>query len=332
MTHMKRRDFITILGSAAAALPLAAHAQQSGQMRRIGVLVNVAQDDPQNAVRLPAFRQTLERLGWSEGRNVRIDYRFSPNSVEQARAYAKELIALKPDVVVAATPRNAAALQRESRATPLVFLIVSDPVAEGLVASLARPGGSATGFLLFEASIAGKWLAMLKEIEPRLARAALMGNPKVSAFDYWLRSAEALAPSLAVEIVPSRVEGADDIERVIDSLARLPNSGLVLPPDSTTPLYSDRVIRLAAQHRIPAVYSSRYWVTAGGLMSYDTNRVEQFRQVASYVDRILRGEKPADLPVQAPVKYETVINLKTAKALGLTVPDLLLVRADEVIE
>jgi putative ABC transport system substrate-binding protein len=251
---------------------------------------------------------------------------------EQARAHAKELIALKPDVVVAATPRNAAALQRESRATPLVFVNVSDPVAEGLVASLARPGGSATGFLLFEASIAGKWLAMLKEIEPRLVRAALMGNPKVSAFNYWLRSAETLAPSLAIELVPSPVESADDIQRVIESLARSANSGLVLPPDSTIPLYRDRVIGLAAQHRIPAVYTSHYYVKAGGLMSYDTDRVEQFRQVASYVDRILRGEKPADLPVQAPVKYETVINLKTAKALGLTVPDLMLVRADEVIE
>ena len=329
---MRRRSFITLLGGAAAAWPLAGRAQQPNRMRSIGVLLALAEDDPESKARLVAFRQGLERLGWSEGRNVRIDYRFASASAEWAQVLAKELVALQPDVIVAHSTPIAAALQRESRAIPIVFLGVSDPIDSGFIASLARPGGNLTGLLQYEESITGKWLAMLKEIAPRLVRAAFVGNPKATPYDYFLRAAEAAARSLAIELVSSPVETAADIERAIESVARVPNSGLLLKPDTTNTLHRDLIIALAARHRLPAVYTARFWVTAGGLMSYGNDQIDLFRQTSSYVDRILRGEKPADLPVQAPVKYETVLNLKTAKALGLTVPDLMIVRADEVIE
>jgi putative ABC transport system substrate-binding protein len=331
---MRRREFVTILGGAAAAWPLAARAQQDGRVRRVGVLMPFPEADPEIQARLAAFRQGLERLGWSEGRNVRIDYRFAPASgaLDQAQKLAKELIALQPDVILGDSAPMAAALQRESRAIPIVFAAVSDPIGSGFIASLARPGGNLTGTLNYEASITGKWLAMLKEIAPGLARATFMANPKDGPYDYFLRAAEAAAQSLAIELVPSRVETAADIERAIESFARVPNGGLFLPPDTTTAVHRDLIIALAARHRLPAVYAARFFVTAGGLMSYSTDRVEMYRQAASYVDRILRGAKPADLPVQAPVKYQTILNLKTAKALGLTVPDLMIVRADEVIE
>ena len=329
---MQRREFITLLGGTAAAWPLAARAQQPNRMRRIGVLVGWAENDPDIQVQLAVFRQGLERLGWTEGRNVRIDYRFAAASPGQFQALAKELVALQPDVMVADTTPGAVALQRESRAIPIVFRGVSDPIGSGFIASLARPGGNLTGLLNFEASITGKWLQMLKEIAPRLARTALVANPKTTPYDYFLRAAEVVAPSLAIELVPSRVDSAADIERAIESFVRVPNGGLVLLPDINNTLHRDLIIALAARHRLPAVYYNRVFVAAGGLMLYAPDRVDEFRQVASYVDRILRGEKPADLPVQAPVKYETVINLKTAKALGLTVPDLMIVRADEVIE
>ena len=331
---MRRREFITLLGGAAASSaswPLAVRAQQADRMRRIGVLMGLAENDPDSKARLTGFRQGLERLGWSEGRNVRIDYRFTQASVGQAQVPARELVALQPDVILGQGTPVVAALQRESRAIPIVFVNVSDPIGSGFVASLARPGGNLTGLLQYEASIAGKWLAMLKEIAPRLARAALVMNP-IGSYDYFRQSAEALAPSLAIELVPSPVETAADIERAIESFARVPNGGLLLPPDTTTSTHRDLIIALAARHRLPAVYSLRVFVAAGGLMSYGTDQVEMFRQAASYVDRILRGDKPADLPVQAPTKYETVLNLKTAKALGLTVPPGLLVAADEVIE
>jgi putative ABC transport system substrate-binding protein len=327
-----RREFITLLGGAAAAWPRAARAQQGGRMRRIGVLVDAAEDDPEYQARLAAFRQGLERLGWAQGRNIRIDTRYGAGRSDQFPVLAKELVALQPDVIFVTATGTTAVVQRESRAIPIVFVGVADPIGAGFIASLARPGGNITGLLTFEASITGKWLAMLKEIAPNLARAALVGNPKTTPYDYFLRAAEALAPSLAIELVPSRVETAADIERTVESLARVPNSGLVLPPDGTTIVHRDLIIARAARHRLPAVYSIRVFVAAGGLMSYGTDLVDQYRQAATYVDRILRGDKPADLPVQAPVKYETVLNLKTAKALGLTVPDLLLVRADELIE
>jgi putative ABC transport system substrate-binding protein len=331
MGDIRRREFVTLLGGAAAAWPLVASAQQPERVRRIGVLVGLAEDDPEGKARLAAFRQGLERLGWSEGRNVRIDYRYAPASAG-AQMLAKELVALQPDAIFAQGTPLTAALQRESRAIPVVFVGVSDPISSGLIASLPRPGGNFTGMLLYEASTTGKWLAMLKEMVPGLARAALVASPKTIPYDYFLRVAESAAPSLGIELVPGRVENAADIERAIESFARGPSGGLVLPPDTTTVVHRDLIIALTARHRLPAVYAFRVFVAAGGLMSYGTDYVDLFRQAASYVNRILRGTKPADLPVQAPIRYETAINLKTAKALGLTVPPGLLVAADEVIE
>jgi putative ABC transport system substrate-binding protein len=329
---VKRRAFITLLGGAIATWPVVGRAEQGGPTRRIGLLTGLAEDDPEMQARLTGFRQGLERLGWSDGGNVRIHYRFAAASAEQARVLAKELVALQPDVILAHSDPISTALQRESRAIPIVFVGISDPVAAGFVASLPRPGGNFTGLMQFEASITGKWLAMLKEIAPRLARAALVKNTKTNDYEHFMRAAEGVAPSLAIELVPSHVEKPADIARAIESFARVPDGGLVVLPDPTTFVHRDLIIALAAQYRLPAVYSGRYSVVAGGLMSYGINRVDEFRQAASYVDRILRGDKPADLPVQAPTKFETIINLKTAKALGLDVPPSVLVRADEVIE
>ena len=329
---MKRREFITLVGGAAATWPLAARAQQGERMRRVGILVGFPENDPEMQARLAAFRQGLERRGWSEGRNVRIDYRFAPARSGRAQMVAKELVALRPDVIFAHSTPIVAALDSESRAIPVVFVSVSDPIGSGFIASLARPGGNLTGLLLYESGIAGKWLAMLKEVAPRLERAALMANPKTTAYDYFVQSAKDAAPSLAIELVPSPIENGADIERVVESFARKANGGLVILPDNTVIDYRNLVIALAAHYRLPAVYNNRLFVAGGGLMSYGTNLVDTFRQAASYVDRILRGDKPADLPVQAPTKYETVINLTTAKVLGLTVPPALLVAADEVIE
>jgi len=330
---MRRRNFIALLGGAAAAWPIAARAQQSAGMRRIGVLIGLAEDDPDAQARLSAFRQGLDRLGWSEGGNVRLDYRFAPAGA-QAQALAKELVALQPDVILAQTTPVVAALQRETRTIPIVFVGVADALGSGLVTSFARPDGNTTGFMLFETGITGKWLGMLKEIAPNLERAALVINPKTAAYyEFYLRAGQAAASSLAVELVFVAIENtAANIERAIALFARTPNGGLLLPPDSSTVVHRDLIITLAARHRLPAIYPDRLFVAAGGLMCYSTNRADQFRQAASYIDRLLRGAKPAELPVQVPTKYETVINAKTAKALGLTVPPGLLVAADEVIE
>jgi putative ABC transport system substrate-binding protein len=328
---MKRREFITLLGGVAAAWPLAAQAQQAERVRHVAVLMSGARDDPEMLARLAAFRQELSSLGWAEGRNVSINTRFADGKPDQFSTLSKELVALRPDVIVAHSAPVAAALKRESRAIPIVFAYVSDPFGSELVTSLARPGGNLTGLLLYEEGITGKWLGMLKEIEPRLTRAALVANPKTSPFDYFLRAAKTAAPSLRIELAPNPVETAADIERITASMGA-PNDGLLLLPDTTTTLHRDLIIALTAQRRLPAVYSLRVFVEAGGLMSYGTDSVHVSRQVASYVDRILRGSKPADLPVQAPTKYQTVVNLKTAKALGFDVPPTLLVRADEVIE
>jgi len=296
-------------------------------------LVSGAEDDPNMQARNAAFRQALEQLGWSEGRgNIRIDYRYSAASPERIPQLAKELIALKPDVIFAHTTPATKALQQETRTIPLVFVNVSDPIGSGVVPSLARPGGNITGLLLYEEGITGKWLGMLKEIAPRLARAALVANPNSTPYGYFLRSAKAVAPSLGIELASTPVANPGDIERTFAALAREPNAGLVVLPDGTSILHRDLIIALAVRHRLPVIYAFRFFVTAGGLMSYGTDILEQNRQAASYVDRILRGTNPADLPVQAPTKYETVLNLKTAKALGLDVPPTLLVRADEVIE
>jgi putative ABC transport system substrate-binding protein len=332
MGDIRRREFITLLGGVAAAWPIAGRAQPSERIRRIGVLAALPEDDSEIQAQLAAFRQELDRLGWSQGRNAYIDSRFAHANVDQVQALAKELVALQPDVILAHTTPVVAALRRESRAVPIVFVYVSDPVASGFVASLSRPGGNTTGLLLYEASITGKWLAMLKEIAPRIARATLVGDPNTPTYDYFMRTAEAVAPSLAIELVPSPVQTTADIERAIESFARAPDGGLFLPPNNTTFLHRDRIIALAARHRLPAVYAFRICVTAGGLMSYGIDGIDIYRQAASYVDRILRGAKAADLPVQAPIKYETAINIKTAKVLGLDVPPTLLANADEVIE
>src|SRR6516162_2360107 len=331
-SYIQRRKFLATLLGGAAAWPLAARAQQAERVRRIGVLTAFAEDDPEIRARLAAFRQGLEKRGWSEARNVRIDYRFAPASA-QAQVLAKELVALQPNVILAHSTSVTAALQRESRTIPIVFAAVADPIGSGFVASLPRPGGNITGVMQYEASVTGKWLAMLKEIAPSLVRAAFVANPKTATYyDYYLQAAEAAAPSLGIEPVLTLVENATDIERAIESFASAPNGGLVLIPDVSATVHRDLVIALAARQRLPAVYFARYWVAAGGLMSYGNDFVDMFRQAASYVDRIRRGDKPADLPVQAATRFETIINLKTAKALGLTVPPGLLVAADEVIE
>ena len=328
---MHRREFVTGLASL-AAWPCVARAQPGERMRRVGVLLPLAEADPAQMERREALRQGLERLGWSDGRNVRIEYRYAGGQ-DRFAPLAKEMVALQPDVIFVQSTGFVTVVARETRTIPIVFANVSDPVGLGFVASLPRPGGNLTGFMLFEAEIAGKWLAMLKEVSPRIKRAALLIDPKVTPFDYFFRSAEAAAPSLAVELLPTRVESPAEIERAIESIAQLPDSGMFIPPGSTVLRNRHLIIALAARHRMPAVYAERIYAVDGGLMSYGiADHVEPFRQAASYVDRILRGDTPADLPVQGPTKYSTVLNLKTAKALDLTVPTGLLVAADEVIE
>jgi putative ABC transport system substrate-binding protein len=328
---MKRREFITLVGGAAAMWPVASRAQQTERMRNIGVLVGVAEDDANMIARLAALRQGLTRRGWSEGRNIRIDYRYAPAGA-RVQALANELVALQPDVILAHTVTVAAALQRESRTIPIVFVSLSDPIGSGFIDSLARPGRNLTGLTTFEPSIAGKWLSMLKEVAPQIKRAAFVANPEINSYQFYLRAAQAPTTALAIELVPRPVRNVTEITNVIEDFARVPDSGLIVPPDILTATHGELIIALAARHRLPAVYAFGYLVSAGGLMSYGTDRVDEMRQAASYIDRILRGDKPADLPVQTPTRFETVVNLKTAKALGVTVPTSLLLAADEVIE
>ena len=309
---MRRREFITLLGGAAVAWPLTARAQQADRVRRIGVLMGYTEDDPETKVRLTAFRQRLEKRGWSAGRNVQIETRFAAASADKYEPLAKEVVATQPDVILAHTTQVAAALQRESGAIPIVFVNVSDPIGSGIVASLAQPGGNFTGVLQYEAGVVGKWLSMLKEIAPRLERVALVANPKTTPYDYFFRAAEAIAPSLAIKLVASPVATAADIEHAIESVASASNGGLLLPPDGTTIMHRDLLIALAARHKLPAVYAFDFFVAAGGLMSYGTDQVDVFKLAASYVDRILRGDKPADLPVQAPTNFETTVTVRTA--------------------
>jgi putative ABC transport system substrate-binding protein len=328
---IRRREFISLI-SGAATWPLAARAQRDDPIPLVAVLLAGQEVDPDLQARLAGLRSGLERLGWFEGRNIRITYRYAEGRPNRFQPLAKELVALHPELIIAQTPPVVAAVRRETSAIAIVFVDVADPFGPGFVASLARPGGNVTGLVTIEGSIAGKWLAMLKEIAPDLTRVVFLGNPKTTSFDYFHRSAEALAPSLAIELVAGRVETEGDIERAIEAFAQVPRGGLALPPDSTTILHRDLVIGLAARHRLPAVYPFRLFVAAGGLMSYSIDFVYEYRLAASYVDRILRGAMPADMPVQAPTKFETVLNLKTAKALGFAVPPGLLVAADEVIE
>jgi putative ABC transport system substrate-binding protein len=326
-----RREFVTLLGGA-AAWPLAAHAQQPERMRRIGVLIPYAADDPEGQARIAAFLQGLQQLGWTEGRNVRIDYRWSAGDADRARRYAAELVALAPDVILASGASNVGPLLQATRTVPIVFPVIGDPVGAGFVDSLARPGGNATGFMSREYSLSGKWLELLKEIAPSVTRVAVLRNAADSVGPVQFGVIQAVAPSLRVEVNPINLRDAGEIERAIAAFAGSPNGGLILTGGATSLLHSDLIITLAARHKLPAVYAYRHIVTGGGLIFYGANYYDQYRRAAGYVDRILKGEKPADLPVQAPTKYELVINLKTAKTLGLEVPPTLLARADEVIE
>ena len=328
---MRRREFITFVG-VTAAWPLRASAQQADRVRRVAVLMGYAEEDRETKARLAAFQQRLEKRGWFEGRNLHIEVRFVDSTRGNYEALAKELVATEPDVVLAHTTLVTAALQAVSRGMPVVFVNVSDPIGSGFVASLARPGGNLTGVLQYEASVVGKWLAMLKEIAPHLEHVAFVANPKTTPYEYFLRAVGAAAKPLAIKLVASPVATAADIEHAIESFASVPNGGLLLPPDSTTILHRDLIIALAARHKLPAVYPFYFFVAAGGLMSYGTNQDDMFRLAASYVDRVLRGDKPADLPVQAPTKFETTINVRTARALEVVIPSGLLVAADEVIE
>jgi putative ABC transport system substrate-binding protein len=329
--NIGRRELIAALGGA-AAWPLATRAQQPERMRRIGVLVNLAEHDPEGQARVGAFRDGLQQLGWTVGRNVRIDTRSGGADADRARRYAAELLALGPDVILAVGAPTVLALQQATSTVPIVFVNVIDPVGAGFVESLARPGGNSTGFINFEFGISGKWLELLKEIAPRVTRVAVLRDLGLAAGSGQLGAIQAVAPSFGVELSPVGVRDAGDIERAVTAFARASSGGLIVTPSGLAALHREMIIALAARHRLPAVYGFRFYVTSGGLMSYGPDAIDQSRRAAGYVDRILKGEKPGDLPVQTPTKYELVINLKTAKALGLEVPPTLLSRADEVIE
>ena len=333
MFDMRRREFIKLLGGA-TAWPVVARAQQGEQVRRVGVLMNVAADDPEAPARVGAFSQGLAELGWTIGRNVRIDYRWYAGNADAARKYATELVALAPDVILASGTLGVTAMEQVTRPVPIaiVFTLVADPVGAGFVNSLAQPGGNATGFMLFEYSLSGKWLELLKQIAPRMTRAAVLRDQTNPAGIAQFGAIQALAPSLGVQVSPINVRNTNDIESGIATFARTANGGLIVTGSAAATVHHNLIAKLAAQYKLPAIYSNRLNVARGALISYGPDRVDQFRRAAGYVDRILKGEKPADLPVQAPTRYELVINLKTAKALGLDVPPILLARADEVIE
>ena len=329
---MRRREFIVLLGSATAAGPSAARAQQPERMRRVGVISALTADDSEALARNAAFLQGLGELGWTVGRNVRIDYRWSAGNLENSRKYAAELVALAPDVILAPSGANVGELQQASRTVPIVFAGVIDPVGSGFVDSLARPGGNATGFLLFEYSLSGKWLELLKQIAPSVTRAAVLRDTANPAGNAQLAAIQVVAQSLGVEVSPANMRDAGEIERAFAVFARHGNGGLIVTGSTSGTVHRNLIVTLAARHKLPAVYPFRFFVTGGGLISYGPDFIDQYRRAAGYVDRILKGEKPADLPVRAPTKYELAINVKAAKALGLTIPPALLARADEVIE
>jgi putative ABC transport system substrate-binding protein len=330
--YLRRREFFTLIGSAAAVWPLAAHAQQPDRMRRIGVLMTSAADEPESQANLAAFAQGLQELGWTVGRNVRIDYRWGANDLDRFRKYAAELVALAPDVVVGTAGSVVGALQQVSRTVPIVFVTTIDPVGGGWVESLARPGGNATGFATYEFSMGAKWLDLLKEIAPGVTRVAVIRDASVPAGTGLFAAIQTVARSFGVELTPIGVRNGE-IERGLTAFAKGSNGGLItVGPVSSVSLQRDLIIALAARYRLPAVYGSTTFVPRGGLISYGFDPIDQYRRAAGYVDRILKGEKPADLPVQAPTKFQMAINLKTAKTLGLTMPTTLLATADEVIE
>ena len=331
---MNRRRFVQSVGASLLAVPLAAEAQQTDRIRRIGLLIPFAESDAEAQAQIAAFQETLRTLGWNEGRNVRSEYRWAAQDTARIGAFAKELVELQPEVILTRTTPVTVTLLKETRTIPIVFAVVSDPVGDGLVASLARPGGNVTGFTNVDASLGSKWLQLLKEIAPRTKRVAFMFDPKMAPGGgaYYRRLIEGAAPSIGVQVIATVVHDAADIKRAIDAFTREPNGGLIVLPDVTNVNHRRETISLAAYHRLPAIYPTDYFARDGGLMSYGTDYLDLYRKAAAYVDRILRGAKPSELPVQGPTKFQLVINLKTAKALGLTIPPSLVVRADHVIE
>jgi putative ABC transport system substrate-binding protein len=329
---MKRREFITLLGGAAATWPTLAQAQQSEHVRRIAVLMNRAPNDSEGQARLAALRQALQQLGWNEGRNVQIDIRYGEDNIDRERKYAAELLALSPDIIVASGTVSVTALQPISKDVPIVFAVVTDPVGAGFVDNLARPGGTVTGFMIYEYSLAGKWLELLKQIAPSVTQVVVLRDPTNPSGIAIFGAIRTAAQSLGVQVSPAGIRDAGEVERAFAALARSGNGGLIVTPNASGSVQRELIVALAAQYKLPAIYPFRYLVHNGGLMSYGTDLVDQFRLAARYVDRILKGEKPGDLPVQAATKYQMAINLKTAKALGLSVPNSLMSLADEVIE
>ena len=332
--HIRRREFIATIGGAAAAWPLAAHAQQRDGVRRIGVLMGYAESDLDAQAWYGAFREGLQKLGWMEGHNTQIDTRWAiPDDAESMRRFAKELVALQPDLLLSSTTPTTSALLQQTRTIPIVFAIVADPIGSGFVANFARPGSNVTGFIFTEPTLAGKWLELLKEIAPRITRVAMLFNPTSATYaDYWLKPFKAAAPSFAVEAIAAPVRDRSELETVIAAQARAPNGSLIAMPDSFMDTHRVEITSLAVRYRLPAVYPFRFFAEVGGLLSYGVDRTDNFRRAATYVDRILKGEKPAELPVQAPNKFELVINLKTARAIGIDVPLHLQQLADEIIE
>ena len=328
---MRRREFITLLGGVAAGWPLAARAQKAEQIRRIGVFMG-RREDPHNDARIEVFVQRLRQLGWIEGRNVQFDYRWGAAEADRTRRFAEELVALAPDVILTSGSPTLGALLQATRTVPIVFAVVPDPVGASFVDSLARPSGNATGFTIFEYSMTGKSLELLKEIAPGVSRVAFLREAGIASASGQFAALQMAAPSLGIEVNPINVRDAAELERAIVSFSRLPNSGLVVAGSSNVAVHRELIIKFTARHKVPAVYFDRYFVADGGLISYGPNLLNNYPRAAEYVDRILKGEKPGDLPVQAPTKYELVINMKTAKALGLEVPPMLLARADEVID
>jgi putative ABC transport system substrate-binding protein len=329
---VRRREFITLLGGAAAAWPVAARAQQLQQMRRIGVLLPGATDHSEFQTWIRAFLQALAQLGWTAGRNVQLEYHWAGTNSDDIRRHARELAALAPDVILAIGSASVGALQQATRTIPIVFATAADPVGAGFVESLSRPGGNITGFTIFEYAIGGKWLELLKEISPRVTRVAVLRDLAIAAGPGQFGAIQTAAPSFGMEVSPVNVRDASEIGRAVMAFARSSNGGLIVTGSPLAQLHRDLIIALAARHQLPAIYFERIFVAQGGLISYGPDLLDQYRQAAGYVDRILKGEKPANLPVQAPTKYELLINLKTAKALGLDIPATLLARADEVIE